>query len=61
MLKIGVSQVDKNNILWCENFFVKIEILLLTLGYPRAIITKHLAKVRNFEARKLHKKLGPTA
>ena len=35
-----LSRVDKNNILWCENFFEKNEILLLTLGYPCATITK---------------------
>ena len=44
MLKIGVSQVDKNNILWCENFFVKIEILLLTLGYPSCYYNKAIVK-----------------
>ena len=40
MRKIGVSQVNENNILWCENFFRKNEIFLLTLGYPCATITK---------------------
>lgn len=38
--KIGVFQVAKNNILWCKKIFIEFKILLLTLEYPYAILTK---------------------
>ena len=40
MQKIGVSKVNRNNILWCEKNFKKNEKMLLTLGYPCDILTK---------------------
>ena len=44
-MKIGVSLVSKTYILWYENFFVKNENFLLTLGYPCAILTKLTRKM----------------